>query len=95
MAETLPRPPFDPELEAVLAVLAEALPPAITPEMIPVLRQGLPGAIPIDELLAEAGVERVDHVIPGYGAAISKSACCVGLAVPVSDPACSTLMVGE
>ncbi len=69
MAETLPRPPFDPELEAVLAVLGEALPPAITPEMIPMLRQGLPGAIPIDDLLSEAGVERVDHVIPGYGAA--------------------------
>jgi acetyl esterase/lipase len=67
MATTLARPPFDPELEAVLTVLADMLPPAITPEMIPMLRQGLPGAVPIEDILAEAGVERVDHTIPGYG----------------------------
>ena len=67
MATTLARPPFDPELEAVLAVLADMLPPAITPEMIPMLRQGLPGAVPIEDVLAEAGVERVDHTIPGHG----------------------------
>jgi acetyl esterase/lipase len=67
MATTLARPPFDPELEAVLTVLADMLPPAITPEMIPMLRQGLPGAVPIEDILAESGVERVDHTIPGYG----------------------------
>lgn len=44
----LPRPPFDPELAAALAGIGREVPPAITPEMIPVLRsEGLrraPGA---------------------------------------------------
>lgn len=66
MSTTVVRPPFDPELEAVLALLGEQLPPSITPEMIPLLRQGLPVSADPDVLLAEAGVERVDHTIPGY-----------------------------
>ncbi len=66
MSMTVARPPFDPELEAVLALLGEQLPPSITPEMIPLLRQGSPVSVDPDAVLAEVGVERVDHMIPGY-----------------------------
>ncbi|GGL44942.1 alpha/beta hydrolase [Phycicoccus endophyticus] len=66
MSTTLPRPPFDPELEAVLAALAEALPSTITPEMIPALRAPLPMDVPVDEALAEAKVRRTDHTIAGH-----------------------------
>ncbi|WP_106816668.1 alpha/beta hydrolase [Microbacterium timonense] len=66
MSTTVARPPFDPELEAVLAVLADQMPPSITPEMIPAMRQGLPIAVSVDEVLAEAGVERTDHTIAGH-----------------------------
>lgn len=66
MSTTVARPPFDPELEAVLAVLADQMPSSITVEMIPAMRQGLPIAVSVDELLAEAGVERIDHTVPGY-----------------------------
>lgn len=62
----LSRPPFDPELEAVLAVLGEQLPSTITPEMIPLLREASPIAVPVDEILAEAGVIRRDVTIPGH-----------------------------
>nr|WP_127818051.1 alpha/beta hydrolase [Microbacterium sp. CPCC 204701] len=66
MSTTVARPPFDPELEAVLAVLADQIPSSITIEMIPAMRQRLPIAVSVDETLAGAGVERVDHTIPGY-----------------------------
>jgi acetyl esterase/lipase len=66
MSTTVARPPFDPELEAVLALLGEQLPPSITPEMIPLLRQGLPIEVDVDTVLAEAGVERIDRTIAGY-----------------------------
>lgn len=67
MGETLKRPPFDAELEAVLTLLGEQLPPSITPEMIPLLRQGpSPMELSVDDVLAEAGVERRDVTIPGY-----------------------------
>ncbi|MEW2164918.1 alpha/beta hydrolase [Streptomyces sp. NPDC007084] len=36
-----PPPPFDPELAAALEVIGEHLPPALLPEMIPALRDGL------------------------------------------------------
>jgi acetyl esterase/lipase len=62
------RPPFDPELEAVLGVLAEQLPPSITPEMIPMMRQA-PITEPVDDLLAELGITRRDVAIPGYDGA--------------------------
>ena len=62
----LARPPFDPELEAVLAALAAQLPPSITPDLIPALRSSSPLDLPVDEVLAEAGVSRRDVTIPGY-----------------------------
>ena len=66
MSTTMPRPPFDPELEAVLVALADHLPSTITPEMIPEMRKPLPVEVPVDETLAEAGIRRTDHAIPGY-----------------------------
>jgi acetyl esterase/lipase len=65
MTTTLSRPPFDPELEAVLGLLGETLPPSITPEMIPLMRQA-PIAAPVDDLLAERGISRSDVTIAGH-----------------------------
>jgi acetyl esterase/lipase len=66
--EILQRPPFDPELEATLTLLAEQMPATLTPEMIPLMRQGLPGLdVSVDDTLAAAGVERRDVTIPGHG----------------------------
>jgi hypothetical protein len=36
----LARPPYDPELAAMLAVVATQLPPTITPEVIAPMREG-------------------------------------------------------
>lgn len=66
MAQTGARPPFDPELAAVLTAMAELLPSTLTAEMIPLLRQNpLPGP-PIDEVLRDAGLETRDVEIPGF-----------------------------
>jgi acetyl esterase/lipase len=69
MTDTLTRPPFDPELEAVLTVLNEQLPVTLTPEMIPVLRQNpmMLAEAALDELLSQNGLARRDVTIPGYG----------------------------
>lgn len=65
---TLARPPFDPELGAALAVLGETMPPTLTAEMIPAIRQTeLPGSTPAD--IAAAGFETRDVTIPGYDGA--------------------------
>ena len=45
MTGTLPRPAFDPELDAVLVVLADQLPPTLTAEMIPSMRQPTPANV--------------------------------------------------
>ncbi|KRE25840.1 alpha/beta hydrolase [Agromyces sp. Soil535] len=65
MTDTLARPPFDPELEAVLGLLGETLPPSITPEMIPFMRDATVVA-PVDDLLTERGISRRDVTIAGY-----------------------------
>ncbi|UOR02770.1 alpha/beta hydrolase [Leucobacter allii] len=59
-------PPFDPELGAALAVLAEVSPPTITPEMIPAMRTGNPALAIDDDAFDAAGLERRDVEIPGY-----------------------------
>ena len=51
MTKTLNRPPFDPELEAVLVMLADQLPSTFTPEMIPLMRS-VAVTPPLEELLA-------------------------------------------
>lgn len=66
MTTTIARPPFDPELEAVLTVLAQQVPPTITADMIPMMREGLGIDLSVDQLLQDAGIEREDHTIAGY-----------------------------
>jgi acetyl esterase/lipase len=65
MTTALPRPPYDPDLEAVLA-LDDRIPATITPEMIPRLRKGAPLAVDPNPILADAGISRRDVQIPGY-----------------------------
>lgn len=67
MTDTLIRPPFDPELEAALALVGDAIPSTLTPEMIPVLRTGVlfPGPSPQEVLDARGFVYR-DVTIPGF-----------------------------
>lgn len=57
-------PPFDSELAAALAVLADQLPPTLTPEMIEPLRLTQVAA-PIEELLQGRGITHADRTIPG------------------------------
>ena len=65
MSSTVPCPPFDPELDAILAMLADQI-PTVTAETIDELRAApLPG-IPTDEELAAASVSRREITIPGY-----------------------------
>ncbi|GIE33735.1 esterase [Actinoplanes italicus] len=60
-------PPFDPELSAALSVIGEQLPPALTPEMIPLMRGGgevLP-AISDDELRRDGRFTVEERSVPG------------------------------
>jgi acetyl esterase/lipase len=68
MTDTLTRPPFDPELEAALVLVREQLPPTLTPDLIPALRQSpiLMTAEVMDALLAESGLTRRDVTVPGH-----------------------------
>lgn len=74
MTATVNHPPFDPELAAVLAAVGDLMPSTLTADMIPMLRQASPVSLPVDEMLADAGVVRRDVTIAGYeGAEISVS----------------------
>lgn len=66
------RPRFDPELEAMLTVLAEAMPPTITPEMIPAMRGAvIPGMPTPSEILEAAGSSRATSRSPATRATTS------------------------
>jgi acetyl esterase/lipase len=54
MTDTITRPPFDPELEAMLVANPEAYPTTVTPDMIPFLK------VPIPPELTAALVEQFD-----------------------------------
>jgi acetyl esterase/lipase len=60
-------PPFDPELAAALAPFAEFLPPALTPDMIPLLRRPNPAMPPpTDDDLRRGGAFTVEQrTVPG------------------------------
>ncbi|MFI1359895.1 alpha/beta hydrolase [Streptomyces sp. NPDC020898] len=59
-------PPFDPELAAVLEVVAETLPSTFTIDMVPAIRQGIAAARPDPEALDQDGFFEVeDRVVPG------------------------------
>ncbi|MFI6297986.1 alpha/beta hydrolase [Nonomuraea sp. NPDC050790] len=63
MSGAIPRPPFDPELDAVLTVIAGQLSPVMTLESIPQIRQ----AAPINTVdFAALGLTRRDVTIPGF-----------------------------
>lgn len=64
---TLARPPFDPELEAALALVGDQLPSTLTPEMIPLMRQSpVSGDQEIFTVLDDRGFTRRDVTIAGY-----------------------------
>ncbi|MFC4057603.1 alpha/beta hydrolase [Planomonospora corallina] len=71
MSQTLPSaatpPPFDPELAAALAVLGESVPPSLTPDMVPLLRQAQANALTVtDEALSRGGAFQVEErAVPG------------------------------
>jgi acetyl esterase/lipase len=59
-------PPFDPELAAALAVMGEYLPPTVTADLIPALRQGYLAAVAPDEALSRGGAFEVsERLVPG------------------------------
>ena len=62
-----PRPPFDPEVAAALDALAGLLPPALTADMIPLLRQPNPAMPSVsDEELSRGGAFAVTtRSVPG------------------------------
>lgn len=73
-------PPFDPELEAVLAVLGDQI-PTVTAETMKELREApLPGVVTDDDLTA-AGAIRREITVPGFeGVACATPrlrSCCV------------------
>ena len=68
MSTTVPRPPFDPEIEPILATMVELVPAPLTVEHIPLLRR--PTAVdPMPESLAEVGVTCRDIIVSGYDGA--------------------------
>ncbi|TCK24616.1 alpha/beta hydrolase [Pseudonocardia endophytica] len=74
MTTNISRPPFDPELEVALAVVTKQLPPTITPDMIPQLREATPFSVTPDEMLRQAGISRTDFRFPGHeGASLEAS----------------------
>ena len=66
------RPAFDPELRAGLAVVGGMFPPTITPDLIPFMRTSY-ASPPIDDLLAEKEIERLDDVVAGAGGEVAVS----------------------
>jgi acetyl esterase/lipase len=65
---TTPAPPvpYDPELGAALSVIADQLPTSITPEMIPLMRQGTLMPAPTDDELRQSGrFEVEERSVPG------------------------------
>lgn len=63
---TVPRPPFDAECEAVLPQLAAVLPPTISADMIPTLRETSAALFPsVESSIGDRPVEVEHRTIPG------------------------------
>ncbi|WP_201023699.1 alpha/beta hydrolase [Leucobacter sp. G161] len=60
-----PRPEFDPELRASLAVVGGMFPPTITPDLLGFMRESY-ASPPIADTLAARGIERRDVTVPGH-----------------------------
>ena len=68
MTTTLPPPPFDPELGAALAALADLIPPSLDGELLTTMRSGSALPLPTDEELSRGGTFQVeDRTVPGLG----------------------------
>ncbi len=65
MFDTPGRPEVDPDLRTVLAAVGEQLPPSMTEEMIPALRESTASDV-TDDTLAAHGLVRSDRSIPGH-----------------------------
>ncbi len=65
MSSTIHPLPFDPELDAILALVADQMPRRVPREAIPAMREGAP-AEPSRQQLVELGLECRDITIPGY-----------------------------
>lgn len=61
----VPRPPFDAELRAGLAVVGGMFPPTITPELIDFMRVSY-ASPPMADVFIERGISVQDVVFPGY-----------------------------
>lgn len=60
------RPPFDPELAAVLPAVNEVLPSSILPDDLDRVREQVAAAfLPIDEVIAGRAIEHEDRTVPG------------------------------
>ncbi|WP_405970470.1 alpha/beta hydrolase [Streptomyces sp. NBC_00988] len=66
MAETLARPPYDPELEQTLEALKEFLPTTLTADMIPMARAAAAARVNIDEVIGDRPISYRSLTIPGY-----------------------------
>ena len=67
MTDVTLRPPFDPELEAALALIGDQVPPTLTAEMIPLLRQApVGGSDETLQVLADRGFTWRDVTIAGH-----------------------------
>ncbi|UXN33424.1 MULTISPECIES: hypothetical protein [Micrococcaceae] len=66
MPHSHPRPLFDPEPEAILTSATDELPPTLTAEMIPLLREANPAEVPPEQVLAGTGIIRRDVTIKGF-----------------------------
>jgi acetyl esterase/lipase len=60
----IPRPPYDVELGAMLALMNEQLPPTLTADMIPLMRAASI-TTPIDELLGGRDIVHEERSVPG------------------------------
>ncbi|MCI2263904.1 alpha/beta hydrolase [Sediminivirga luteola] len=60
-----PVPAFDPELAAALGAIGQELPPTLTPEMIPALRQ-MPDDPTLHEQIAAVGATHEERTIEGF-----------------------------
>ncbi|MET9264210.1 alpha/beta hydrolase [Amycolatopsis sp. NPDC004079] len=65
MTQEMPRPPFDPELAAILPTLDGGVPVGMTADQLPHYRS-LPFPT-IEEQIADRPVRCTHHTIPGYG----------------------------
>lgn len=63
--QNLVAPPFDPELNAALELVAGTIPSTLTPDMIPLMRQ-MPVDPALDEQVASVGAVHEERTIPGY-----------------------------